>query len=82
MLKTICCLSLLFVGCKSINDAPITHLYVVDTDNGVCSERIIKDKKTLSSQWVQDLPLDKCDGMIGLTSEEFLNLRTYLKGQK
>lgn len=81
MLKTICFLSLtLLTGCLTLNDAPITHLYVVDTTNGVCSERIITDKNTLASEWVQDLPLAACNGNVSLTAKEFLDLRTKLKG--
>lgn len=79
MLRTIFCLSLALVGCRTINDAPITMLYVVDTDHGVCSKRAITNKSTLASKWVADLPLELCDGNIGLSAKEFLNLRTYMK---
>lgn len=68
-------------GCKSLNNAPIKHLYVIDLDNGVCSKRIVTDKATLASKWVEDMPLDQCDGVIGMKAEEFLNLRSYLKGK-
>ena len=64
-----------------MKNAPITHLYVVDLQNGVCSKRVITDKNTLASRRIQDLPLEKCDGMIGLEPKEFLDLRTYLKGK-
>lgn len=67
-------------GCKSINDAPIKYVYVVDTDHDVCSQRLVTDKTNLGSKWVQDLPLSYCDGVIGLTHNDFLNLRTYMKG--
>lgn len=78
-LNIIVLFALLLTGCKSLNDAPITHLYVMDFDHNVCSKRIITDKNTLSSRWVADLPVEACDGYIGLESKEFLNLRTYLK---
>ncbi len=65
-----------------MENAPITKLYVVDIYNQKCSERIIINKNTLASKWIKDLDLVKCNGNISLTSEEFLNLRTYLKGQK
>lgn len=82
MLKTIFWVSFLFlVGCKSLNNAPIKHLYVIDLDNGVCSKRIVTDKATLASKWLEDMPVDQCDGVIGMKAEEFLNLRTYLKGK-
>lgn len=82
MLKTIFWVSFLFlVGCKSLNNAPIKNLYVIDLDNGVCSKRIVTDKATLASKWVEDMPLDQCDGVIGMKAEEFLNLRSYLKGK-
>jgi len=78
-LKTICCLSLLLVGCKKINDAPITHLYVMDVQHDVCSMRRITNKNTLSSVFIQDMPLKNCDGVVGLNMQEYLNLRTYMK---
>lgn len=62
--------------------APISHLYVVDNQNGVCSKRVITDKNTLASRPVEELPLEACDGIIGLSAQEFLDLRTYLKGAK
>lgn len=73
-------ISFFLVGCKTLNDAPITHLYVIDLDHAICSKRIITDKNTLSSRWVEDMPIEKCDGVVGLNAREFLNLRTYLKG--
>ena len=69
-------------GCLTMKNAPITHLYVIDLQNGVCSKRVITDKNTLASRRVEDLPLEKCDGLIGLEAKEFLDLRTYLKGNK
>jgi hypothetical protein len=79
--KTICLISLLsLAGCKTINEAPITTFYVIDVDHNICSKRLITDKSTLASKWLADLPLETCDGIIGLSSKEFLNLRTYMKG--
>lgn len=72
----------LSVGCLKMQDAPITHLYVVDVQNNVCAKRIITDKKTLSSRWVEDMPLDACDGAVGLSMQEYLNLRTFIRGKK
>lgn len=71
----------LSVGCLKMKDAPITHLYIVDLQNNVCSQRVITDKKTLSSRHVADLPLEACDGNVSLSMEEFLNLRTFIKGK-
>lgn len=71
----------LSAGCKTLNNAPISHLYVVDVQNGVCSKRVITNKQTLASKFVEDLPLESCDGNVSLTMEEFLNLRTYMKGK-
>lgn len=83
MLKTICSVSLLFLaGCKTMENAPITKLYVVDLAHSVCSERVITDKRTLTSKHVADLSIEQCDGIIGLAPAEFLNLRTYLKGKE
>ena len=69
------------VGCKSINNAPVTTLYVIDLDNGICSKRQITDKKTLSSKRISEGPASDCDGVIGLSPEEFSNLRTYMRQQ-
>lgn len=71
---------LMMLGCKSLNDAPISTLYVIDIQNRVCSKRIITNKNTLASQWVEDMPIEKCDGIVGLSAKEFMNLRTYMKG--
>ena len=72
----------LSVGCLKMSEAPITHLYVVDVQNNVCAKRIITDKKTLSSRWVEDMPLEACDGAVGLSMQEYLNLRTFIRGKK
>ena len=78
--RNILILSLLVLsGCKTLDNAPITHLYVIDTDNGVCSKRVITDKKSLASRRVGDYPLSSCDGIIGLTPKEFSDLRTFLQ---
>lgn len=65
-----------------MQNAPISHLYVLDLQNGVCSKRVITNKETLASRYVQDMPLETCDGYIALSAKEFLDLRTYLKGGK
>lgn len=75
-------ISLSLSGCLTMQNAPITKLYVVDTKNGKCGERVITNKETLASRWVQDLPLEQCNGHVSLTAKEFLDLRTYLKGGK
>lgn len=72
---------LVSVGCLKMDKAPITHLYVIDYQNNVCAQRLITDKKTLSSRHIADLPLEACDGNVSLTMEEFLNLRTFIKGK-
>lgn len=81
MLRMILFLSFL-VGCKTVNDAPITTLHVIDVQHNVCSIRKITDKNTLSSSWVEDRPLWTCDGSVGLSMKEYLNLRTYMRGNK
>ena len=72
---------LVSVGCLKMDNAPVTHLYVIDYQNNVCAQRLITDKKTLSSRHIADLPLEACDGNVSLTMEEFLNLRTFIKGK-
>lgn len=66
-------------GCRSMQQAPISHLYVIDTQHNVCSKRVITNKQTLASKWVEDLPLEACDGNISLEPREFIDLRTFLK---
>ena len=73
---------LLSVGCLKMDKAPITHFYVIDYQNNVCAQRLITDKKTLSSRHIADLPLEACDGNVSVTMEEFLNLRTFIRGKK
>lgn len=68
-------------GCKAMNNAPISHIYVIDYQHQVCSKRVITNKKTIASKHVADLPLGDCDGVIALSPEEFINLRTYLKSK-
>ena len=86
MLRMIVFLSLAslatLAGCRTVNDAPITTLYVIDVQHQVCSVRKITDKNTLASVWVEDRPLWTCDGSVGLSMQEYLNLRTYMKGNK
>ena len=68
------------MGCLDVNEAPISKLYVIDTTNKVCAIRQIADKSTLASRQIDEKPLEFCNGVIGLSSEEFLALRTYMKG--
>lgn len=72
-LRTICLASLLLTGCLSTQH--ISHLYVIDTDNGVCSKRKITNQKTLASRWEADLPLEACDGNVSVTARDFQILR-------
>lgn len=69
------------LGCKTMDAAPITHFYVIDTDHAVCSVREITDKNSLSSVRVATVPLEQCDGVWGLSADEFSKLRVYLKGK-
>lgn len=68
-------------GCKAMNNAPISHIYVIDYQHQVCSKRVITNKKTIASRHVEDLPLSDCDGVIALSPQEFINLRVYLKSK-
>lgn len=70
MLKMIIlALSLSLLSCKEVQ-----YLYVIDTDNAICSKREITNKETFSSQWVEDLPIEACDGNISVTAEDFARL--------
>ena len=83
MLRTMLYLSLAsLAGCKTVNDAPISTLYVIDVQHQVCSVRKITDKNTLATRWIEDRPLWSCDGSVGLSMQEYLNLRTYMRGNK
>ena len=66
-------------GCFTMKDVPLTEIYVVDTSHNVCARRVITDKRTLSSKWIGDLPLEACDGNVSIKMKEFLDLRTFLK---
>lgn len=77
-----CLFALLTVGCLTMQNAPISHLYVIDVQNNICSKRVITNKSSLASKWVEDLPLEACDGNVSLTAKEFLDLKTYLRGKK
>jgi len=68
-------------GCKAMNSAPISHIYVIDVQHNICSKRMITNKQTLASRFVQDLPLSDCDGVVALSPQEFIDLRTYLKSR-
>ena len=71
MLRTIFYLSFIFLA-SCIYD--VDHIYVLDTAHGVCSKHAVTNKKTLSSRWVEDLPLDAGDGNISVTAEDFVRL--------
>ncbi len=68
-------------GCKEIQEAPISHIYVIDTTNGVCSKRKILDKKRLTTRFVEDLPIEACDGFVSLTAQEYLDLRAFIRSR-
>lgn len=72
MLRTIFFLSLIFVLSSCLYD--VDHLYVIDTDHGICSKRVVTNKNTLSSRWIEDLPIEACDGNISVTAEDFARL--------
>lgn len=73
--------SLALTGCLT-KEAPVTTLYVVDTQHNVCSIRAITDTSTLASRWVEDKPLTVCDAIVGLNIQEFSKLRIWLKENK
>lgn len=68
-------------SCKAIQEAPISHIYVIDTTNGVCSKRKILDKKRLTTRFVEDLPIEACDGFVSLTAQEYLDLRAFIRSR-
>ena len=79
MLKTSFLVSivLLLAACEEVD-----FIYVVDTDNKVCSERKVVDKQSLRSKWVRDLPLSSCDGFIAITPKDFVRLQKERTGKK
>lgn len=71
----------LLVACKTLPEPPISTLYVIDVQNDVCAVRTITDKKTLASKQIDEFPLHKCDGVVGLSLQEYLKLRTWMRHQ-
>lgn len=69
-------------GCKQASDAPVSHLYVIDVQHQICAKRVITNKQTLASKHVEDMPIENCDGVIALSPNEFLNLRSWLKAKQ
>ena len=93
--KTICLMIKLFVityiiavmlfslvGCKQAKEAPISHIYVIDVQHQICSRRVILNKQTLSSKFVEDMPIENCDGFIALSAQEFLDLRSWMRAKQ
>lgn len=70
-LKMICIASLLLGGCLT----NVQYIYIIDTDNQVCSQRKITNKNTYASKWVADFPLEYCDGNVSITAEDFAKFR-------
>lgn len=71
MLKTIFFLSILLLsGCRYDTE----YIYVIDTDHSICSKRKVTNKQTWASRWVEDLPLEACDGNISVTAEDFAKM--------
>lgn len=71
MLKTIIFLSLLVLaGCRY----DVDYLYVIDTDHNVCSKRKVTNRDTWASRWVEDLPIEACDGFVSITPEDFAKI--------
>lgn len=86
-------MNLVLNGCRTLDQAPITELRVpiltkVTCDNvkciyeGVCDVRKIVDKQSLSSVRDHVGHLMECNGIWGLTSKEFGELRIYLGSKK
>lgn len=75
--------SVFAVGCKSteevLRDAPIEYIYVLDIRHGVCSQFKVINKRTLQAKRVAEYDIPVCDGFVGLTAQDFLNLKTYIK---
>lgn len=70
MLKTIIFLSILILsGCYETD-----YIYIIDTDHGVCSKREITNRRTWASRWVEDLPIEACDGNVSVTAEDFAKM--------
>lgn len=71
--------SLLLASCLSMKEAPIDYFYVIDIPHGVCTQKQVLDRQTLTMKTVAELPLIECDGNIGMRAQEFLNLRTWIR---
>jgi len=66
------------LSCKSVQDAPQvfspTKLYDVDLDHGVCGEWPLKAIDPITYKQGVDLPLSKCNGLIGVKIEDMQRL--------
>lgn len=71
--------SAVLFGCVTLKEAPINYFYIVDLPNRVCTKKRVTDRETLSMVTEAELPLEACDGIIGMRSNEFLDLRTYIR---
>lgn len=75
--------SVFALGCKSteevLKEAPVEYIYVLDIRNGVCSQFKVINKRTLQAKRVAEYDIPVCDGFVGLTAQDFLNLKTYIK---
>ena len=69
-------------GCKQAKEAPISHIYVIDVQHQICSRRVILNKQTLSSKFVEDMPIENCDGFIALSAQEFLDLKSWIRAKQ
>ena len=75
--------SVFALWCKTteevLREAPIEYIYVLDIRHGVCSQFKVTNKRTLQAKRVAEYDIPVCDGFVGLTAQDFLNLKTYIK---
>lgn len=72
-------ISLMLPGCLTMKEAPINYFYIVDLPHGVCTKKKVTNRETLTMTTEAELPVSACDGIIGMQSKEFLDLRTYIR---
>lgn len=68
-------------GCASIelSEFPADYYYELDTTNKICGKWKIISKDAMVVNFVRDMPLDECNGVIGFRFEDMGKVRRWIK---
>ncbi len=61
---------LTLTSCAEMPKFPAKFIYEVDLRSGVCGQYKVTNAERLTFKHVQDLPLEKCDGVFGFSKSE------------